>query len=468
MLDLFLAMMKEEWRIHSTIFGSLSFALFPVMICGIAFMASFLIPIIQASLPPGYLTLITHGSYLMLGVMVGGFGLLGSEVMNRRFGQVSLLAYSARSLPIRETTIFLTFVVKDTVYYFLLWVLPFGFGYILASPFTGVPLLSALLLLTTLSLSFLFGLSGIFLLSSVYARSTTVFWLLLIILFTGIGGTVLVTAINPALFFPPLLIYNSPSVASFLLAVLILVLLFSIATLLFDPISPGSAKRYPNAFTPLSGRLSFLPDSPLVAKDLLDLFRSGSLIGQTIFSFILPLVVIWFFLSLLEGFLPPQGLIFLVAITTGIIASTMYTWVTMFDTFGPYACLPIDVSTIIAGKLTTCGILQMIPAIFIATVAILSGDVIYLIPSVVLSLSVSFYATAVMVWLSGLSPNVLVYDVKVLAAYLFLVGIAIALLTAAGYSNPDYAYLAVLLAIPSWCFIRRGRAWWNASEPEGF
>jgi len=140
----------------------------------------------------------------------------------------------------------------------------------------------------------------------------------------------------------------------------------------------------------------------------------------------------------------------------------------MFDSVSSYACLPVDISTMIAGKLTTFGILQVIPAIFIGIIAIVSGDGIYLVPAVVLSLSVSFYATAVMVWLSGLSPNVLVYDVKVLAAYLFLVGIAIALLTAAGYSNADYAYFAVLLAIPAWYFIRSGRARWNAVEPEGF
>jgi hypothetical protein len=167
MFELFTTMVKEEWRVHSTMFGSLSFALFPVMIFGIAFMGSFLIPLMRISLPSGNLTLIVHANYLMLGIMVGGFGLLGNEVMNRRFGQASLLAYSARSLPLSEKFIFLNFVIKDTVYYFFLWVLPFGFGYILASPFIGVPVSTALLLLLTLTLSFLFGLCAVFLLSAV-------------------------------------------------------------------------------------------------------------------------------------------------------------------------------------------------------------------------------------------------------------------------------------------------------------
>jgi hypothetical protein len=143
-------MMKEEWRIHSTIFGSLSFALFPVMIFGIAFMGSFLLPLFRTVLPAGDLAVIIHGLFLLLGVMVGAFGLIGMEAMNRRFGQASLLAYSARSLPLSGRTIFLNFVVKDTLYYFILWVFPFTAGFAIASPFIGVPLTLPLWLMLTL------------------------------------------------------------------------------------------------------------------------------------------------------------------------------------------------------------------------------------------------------------------------------------------------------------------------------
>ena len=146
MFELFTNMMKEEWRLHSTMFGSISFALFPVLIFAIVFMGSFLLPLLRSVVPGGDLTVVVTGSFILLGVMVGGFGLLGNEVMNRRFGQASLLAYSSRSLPIGERTIFLNFVVKDTVYYIVLWVIPFVAGFTLASPFTGVPLSTCLLL----------------------------------------------------------------------------------------------------------------------------------------------------------------------------------------------------------------------------------------------------------------------------------------------------------------------------------
>lgn len=153
---------------------------------------------------------------------------------------------------------------------------------------------------------------------------------------------------------------------------------------------------------------------------------------------------------------------------TGVIASTMYTWVTMFDTFGPYACLPVAVSTLIASKLTTFSVLQLIPAVFIAAMALLAGEAAYLVPAVVLAVSVSFYAVGVMAWLCGLSPNVLVYDVKVLFAYLVLVGIVLTVFTAAVFANPYLSLAAVILAIPTWLLVRNAKVRWDRVDPAGF
>jgi hypothetical protein len=182
----------------------------------------------------------------------------------------------------------------------------------------------------------------------------------------------------------------------------------------------------------------------------------------------IPLAVIWFFLSLLGPYFPPYGMLFTFAILTGVIASTMYTWVTMFDTFGPYACLPVSVSSLIAGKVTTFSILQLVPAVFIAGVAVLSGAYSALVPAVVLCLAVSFYAAGVTIWLTGLSPNVLVYNVKVLLSYLVLVGIAVAVFSAVAMSGPPYALASVILVIPAWLFVRQAKVKWDAVDQAGF
>ncbi len=468
MLELFRNMMKEEWRVHSTMFGSLSFALFPVMIFFSAFMGTFLLPMLGTTLPPGNLMLIIHANFLLLGFMVGAFGLLGSEVMERRLGQASLLSYSSRSLPLTERFIFANFVVKDTVYYFILWVFPFSFGFMLASPFIGVPFTLSLLLMLTLTLSFLIGLSVIFFLSTVYARSKATLALVLIILATGWAAFSLVSGINPALLFPPLMLFHAFTWVSLIVSCTLVILLFGISIALFNQENTGTTKRYRNVLSPLMRRLSFFPYPPLAAKDLIDLYRSGSAVGQTLFSFLVPLVVMWFFLALLGGFLPPHGLLFLFALLTGVIASTMYTWITAFDTFSSYACLPVGISTLISSKITSFTVLQVIPAIFIMSVAVVSGEVLYLVPALVLCLSVSYYALGVTVWLTGLSPNVLVYDVKVMCTYLILIGIALAVFSTLSFASPFYALSSVLLLIPGWILVKAGCARWETRDQIGF
>jgi hypothetical protein len=110
----------------------------------------------------------------------------------------------------------------------------------------------------------------------------------------------------------------------------------------------------------------------------------------------------------------------------------------------------------------------VIPAVFIAGVAILAGEAVYLVPAVVLGLSVSFYAVAIMAWLTGLSPSVLVYDVRVLAVYLVLVGIALVLCSAAAFADPYYALAAILLAVPAWLFVQKAKTRWDEVDPAGF
>ncbi|MDD1684595.1 MAG: hypothetical protein LUQ19_01750, partial [Methanoregula sp.] len=80
----------------------------------------------------------------------------------------------------------------------------------------------------------------------------------------------------------------------------------------------------------------------------------------------------------------------------------------------------------------------------------------------------SFYAVSIMAWLCGLSPNVLVYDVKVLFMYLLLVGIAVAVFSAAAFMNPLYALAAIILTLPAWLFVQQAKVRWDAVDPEGF
>ena len=258
------------------------------------------------------------------------------------------------------------------------------------------------------------------------------------------------------------------SYSALLAALAVVIIPSAIAVVLFTSEYTDTTKRFKNVMIPLTKKLSFFPYPPLAAKDLIDLSRSGSFIGQTLFSFLIPLGLLWFLLSVLARFIPPSAVLLLFAILTGVMASTMYTWLTMFDAFSSYTCLPVGVPALLESKICSFAVLQMIPAAFIVVVMIASGGVAYLVPAFVLCLSVSFYALAVTIWLTGLSPSVLVYDAKVLLLYLAAVGIALVVLIALAFINPYYATGSVLLFLPAWLLVKAGFTKWEIKDQPMF
>lgn len=466
MFELFVAMFREEWRVHAVLFGPAMFALLPALVGAMAFMGAFLVPVVNEALPAGDLAAIVHVLFLLLGAMVGGFGLVGNEVMNRRFGQASFVAYAARTLPLSERRIFAVFVAKDTVYYLLLWILPVIAGVALASPFIALPAAAVLRLFLSLLLSFLAGLAVLFMATTVYGRSTVAFAVLAVGAVAAALAVSLATGALPP--FPPLALYRDFSWLLLAGTLAALGAAFGVSLLLFRPVSAGGERRHPDRFTGLHRRLGRLPYPALAAKDLLDLWRSGGGVGQVLFSLLLPLGLCWFLLSLLAPVLPAHGVLLLFAVLAGVLASTMYTWVTAFDTLGAYACLPVGVGDLIRSKLGLFALLQVVPAGVVLGAAALSGGAGVAVPALALALGVSAWSVGVTVWLAGLSPNVLVYDPRVLLAYLVGVGLPVIALVVIGLLNPWLGLSALALVVPAVLAVRAGIRRWEAADSAFF
>jgi hypothetical protein len=468
MFALFMSMMKEEWRLHSTLFGSLSFALFPVLICAISFMGAILIPLFRQMVPAGDLAFFTNASFLLLGVMVGAFGLIGDEIMSRRFGQASLLTYSSRTLPLSERSLFAAFVIKDIVYYCLLWVFPFVAGYAIATPFIGVPWVVSFLLSVTLTLSFLTGLSVVFFLSTIYNRSTWVFGLVFLLMLCGTGLAYVFLGAGITVLFPPFVLLYTYSLTGVLATLTGIMILFSASVLLFSADHAGTTRHYPNTQFSLTNRLSGSPYPAITAKDLIDLHRSGSDLGHIIFSLILPLGILWFFLAVLSRVIPGQNVLFLFSAITGIISATMYTWLTASDPYSTYASLPVGVAGVIKSKICSFILLQPIPAAVLTGITLAGGTLVFLPAMLILWGSITFYALAITIYLTGLSPHVLVYDAGVLLSYLVAVGGIVLFMTALSFINPYFSVIALILFPLSWVVVKRSLVKWEARDPPGF
>lgn len=494
MFEIFVCMLKEEWRMHSTLFGNLNFALFPILIFGMAFMGTFLIPFTSRLMDVNMLAVSIHSMYCIMGLMVGSFGIMGKEMMNRRFGQGSLLIHSARSLPISERRLFGNFVVKDTLYYFMLWILPFCLGFLIASPFNAISVHYPLLMFVTASLSFLTGMCTVFILSSVYSRSRAALYAVIVLAFAAFVALYLISGDIMRvmrLFMLPSEIFLNFSFPLLIISAAVIIVLFIPAIFLFSPETHAGEKRYVAALCPLYDRLSRLPfirggidaekvsekdfvyaaaqkELTIIAKDFIDLHRSGIGIGQTLFSFVLPVGLIWLVLSVLSDVLMPEQIFMVIAAVTGIIASTMYTWLTEFESFSAYLFLPVKVSSIIRAKIMTFSVLHVVPAVFLIVIAAVTGVLASAVFAIVFAFSVSYYALAIMVRYSGLSPSLMLYSASFFLRYsLFLMPPVIILLGLA-FIATGFSLAALILIIPSYFLLKGSFEKWDREDLPGF
>ncbi len=403
MFDIFKSMIKEEWRMHSSLFGHSGFALFPVFIFLFTFFVSLVLPVFREIVSDAGVALGMHYFFLLVGGMVGAFGLMGREFMNRRFGQASLIAYSSRTLPVSERVIFLNFLVKDIVYYFILYVLPFIAGFALAVKLvlpSAAESFKIPLLTLTLSLSFMIGLSVVFFLSTVYAHSGKAVIAGLLLAFHALlfaSGN-----FNEEVLYalPGLAFYLTPSETRQLLASVFLIRVPSALSLIFLKVDYPQVYRY----------------AAFVAKDFLDLKRSEGGLGKIIFSFLLPATLVWVLLSALGNVIPALDSLLLFSLVLGVLSSSMYNWLTEFDLFASYAFLPLKVSDVIKSKLDSYAFLNVVPFVFLFGLG-LKTEPYTLVPSLLVFLSISFYMVTVLVYLTGLYPSVNLYNGKTFALY---------------------------------------------------
>lgn len=461
-------MIKEEWRSHSTMFGSMMFAFFPFMIAVFSFAGSLFLPLFTDMLPAVKIALLVHYMFFLLGLSVGGFGLFTREVMNRRFGQASLIAYSSRSLPVSERKIFLNFFVKDVIYYFIFWIIPFMAGLAFALPFIGVGLDAFIMLVASLSLSFLIGLSVIFFLSTLYAHSSRFFVTALVLLaFCGVllAGNFSLDALE---YLPSFSFFTTRSAEQLAVSLLVIIIPAAISLVFLKVDYPERKKRYRNSLDRLSSKLGFLSNPHFISKDFLDMSRSEGGIGKIIFSFIFPVAIIWVLLYIFLKFIPIADFLLLFSILMGTVASSIYDWLTEYDVFTSYAFLPVKVSTLLKSKVGGYVIINLVPLAILLLTTFLMNSFYYLPIALLLFVSVSAYALAVKMYLGGLCPTILLYSAKIFLAFVVMEAPILLAMIIISILNPLYLLASPLLILVSLGVIKKSYVKWDNLEQPSF
>jgi len=447
---------------HATMFGSRRFALFPLMLMVFSAVGTFFASVLLNVLGSFDVAFIAHYSLLLFGASVGAFGLLGREVMNRRFGQASLLAYASRSLPISGRAIMTSFYLKDVLYYLVLWILPLLAGVAIAAPLLSyghvVPLLAV-----SLPLSFLVGLAAVFFLSTIYVHSPP----LLAAMLAGGGIAAWLASqawgVNPALMLFPFSFFLHPSLFTLVASGVIIALCSAVSVLFMRVDYPSTERHYPPALSSLAARLP-VSHPWLVAKDFLDFRRSEGGLGKIAFGFLLPAAMVWLLFYVLVEFIPMLDFLPVFALFLGIIASSMYNWLTEFDSFAGYAFLPVSVDTVISSKVESYTILNGVAVAVLVAAAAASGNFSLLLPAMCVFLGMSAYVLSVTVYLMGLHPTVLIYDVTLFALYTAMVTPMAVLLLFMAALTPWLLCSALLLVPFAWYILRHVDQKWNSWE----
>lgn len=399
---LFRRMFREEYRLHAELFGGRRFVVFPVFVAVMVGGGVWLLGATGTELDVVVAGL--HALVAFLGLQVGTIGLVGRDAMRDALGEVTMLVFSARTLPISWRKLLGTFLVKDLAYYGLYFLTPavVGFAPVALGDGWGVQALG--LLWVTILGTFALGAAGSLVLVGVGTRSRG----LLVGLLALVTVVVLGTGLS-LVAYTPYAYYLTPTLETALAG--------------FGPVA-GLAVAGPLVFEPSTGqrgqrvrrdRYETLQRVPgidgLTVRPLLEVSRSSGSVWKVLFSLGILFGVTALLLDRIvaaTALEPSAGIAF--GTLLGLGTFTTYNWVTQFDDPREYLRYPAGLDGVFAAKFRA-HLLLGVPAglAYLLLAALWYPLADLLVGSLVFPL-VAVYVFGVTAYLTGLSANELLFD----------------------------------------------------------
>lgn len=413
---LFVAMAREEFRLHSDLFGGRRFAGFPAVVGLLAAGAVWLLTALTDT-GVGSVVAGLHALTFAFGLHTGSTGLVGRDAMRDLLGDVTLLLYSARTLPLSGKRLLGVFLLKDLAYYAVLFLLPLSLSPLVA----GVGPAAVGLLWASTTLTFALGLAATLAVVALSTRGAPG-WIVLVGL-VGTMGAGYAAGVDPATL-TPYALWLEPSPASLAVALAPTLVLGAAGYRLVDLDAERESRTAAAAFDRWSGRLP--GGDPLVTRTLLEVGRSSGGLFKVPFSAGILFAVTVALLAVAEtltGVPPSVGVS--VGAMLGLTAFTTYNWVTNLDAREDYAAAPVSVGDLFRAKFRAFLVLGVPTALaYLLLAAVLLGArPLELLVGAVLAASLLLYLYGLTVYLAGLRPNEFLFDTVLFAGF----GVAVAL-----------------------------------------
>ena len=432
----FWVMFKEEKRKSLEFANRRHMMLFPLMLAlvtmvttiGLQFLvgdsAAQVSNIEQKTFTWGELRFALHLPLLMFSLGMGTFAFMGKDAIVHRSGTKNFLLAAPALQPLPNSVAHFAYFMKDLLFYVMLILTPVLTGMalgILIDNYTSVntPLLWSSLpwtwiaMITTLAQ----GLAVSFLASSLWMRGRP-YTIVGPVIIVAIGIAIGLGKVDANYFLWGLAAQSTQNFTFVIIGLGSSVVIGLIASALITDDFDVAVVERGDLLGPIYNRLGFLGKGELrliVAKEFVDLFRSGAIKKMTV-SYAIPLAVLlgmaWL-VDFAEAPIPINLLSY--APFLGFFGFNFYSWLTILDSPDFMNGLPLRVPQLIRAKVVVYFLAtSWISLIFIVTMAWRLDEWANLPTSIVVMFANSIYIVALTAFLMGLKPNRAIFDASVM------------------------------------------------------
>ena len=365
-----------------------------------------------------------HLPLLMFSLGMGTFAFMGHDAIVHRAGTKNYLLAAPALQPLPNSVAHFAYFIKDLCFYVMLILSPVVAGMavgIILEPLAGIttPLEWSSLPWTWLAMIITLaqGLAIAFLASALWMRGRpfTIFGPLLIVV---LGITIGLGKLDLNSILWGLEVQNNQNFGGAALALFASLAIGLISSaLIIDDFDVPVVERA-ELFIPMYNRLGFLGKGEIrliVAKEFVDLFRSGSIKKMTV-SYAIPLLVLlgmaWL-VDFAEAPIPINLLSY--APFLGFFGFNFYSWLTILDSPEFMNGLPLRVPQLIRAKVVVYFLAtSWISLTFIILMAWRLEEWAALPTSIVVMFANSIYIVALTAFLMGLRPNKAIFDASIM------------------------------------------------------
>ncbi len=365
-----------------------------------------------------------HLPLLVFSLGMGTFAFMGRDALVRRTASKNHLLASPALQPLPNSMAHFAYFVKDLVFYVLLILSPIILGmglgkgldtfFDIKTPleYSSLPWTWFAMVVTLAQ-----GLVISFLASALWMRGRpfTIFGPIAVVL---IGIIVGVGVFDIEMILIGLQIQTNKNLLLGIVGFAMCILLGYLSSLLIIDDFDVSVVEKGDLFKPIYAKLSFLGRGEIrliVAKEFVDLFRSGS-IKKMVVSYTIPLAVLlgmaWL-IDFAEAPIPINLLSY--APFLGFFGFNFYSWLTILDSPEFMNGLPVRVPQLIRAKVLVYFLItSWISLIFIILMAWRLDEWASLPTSIVVMFANSIYIVALTAFLMGLRPNKAIFDASIM------------------------------------------------------